>query len=332
MKALRIVHPGSEAGIELLDAPEPAVGPADLLVEVAATALNRADLLQVLGRYPPPKDAPQDIPGLEYAGTVVAVGPKVQRYKRGDRVMGLVGGGAFAERLVTQEREALPIPERLTWEGAAAIPEAFLTAFDALVLQGGMRPHARVLIHAVASGVGTAALQLVRAFRGEALGTARSPAKLERLGDIAPFHSLLVDEKEPRFADRVLALTSGQGVDVVLDLVGGRYVGESLACLASRGRVVEVGTLDGTKTELDLRQLMGRRAQVVGTLLRSRPLEEKIALARAFEAQVLPDFATGLLQPVVHQVLLARDVRAALAQMAANTSVGKLVLRWETGA
>lgn len=329
MKALRIVHPGSEDGIELLDAPEPTVGPADVLVEVAATALNRADLLQVLGRYPPPRDVPQDIPGLEYAGTVVATGPKVQRYKPGDRVMGLVGGGAFAERLVTQEREALPIPATLTFERAAALPEAFLTAFDALVLQGGMRPHARVLIHAVASGVGTAALQLVRAFRGEALGTARTAGKLERCRDIAPFHPLLVDAQEPRFADRVLALTSGQGVDVVLDLVGGRYVGESLACLASRGRVVEVGTLDGTQTELDLRQLMGRRAQVVGTLLRSRPLEEKIALARTFEAQVLPDFATGLLQPVVDQVLPARDVRAALRHMAANASVGKLVLRWE---
>src|SRR5271168_4381878 len=194
MKALRIIHPGSESGIELADAPEPVTGPADLLVQVHATALNRADLLQVLGRYPPPKDAPQDIPGLEYAGTVVAVGPKALRFKPGDRVMGLVSGGAFAERLVTQEREALPIPEVLSFERAAAVPEAFLTAFDALVLQGGMRPHARVLIHAVASGVGTAALQLVRAFRGEALGTARGAGKLERCRDIAPFHPLAVDK------------------------------------------------------------------------------------------------------------------------------------------
>jgi NADPH:quinone reductase len=332
MKALRILHPGSENGIELADAPEPIAGPADLLVEVHATALNRADLLQVLGRYPPPKDAPQDIPGLEYAGTVVAAGPKALRFKRGDRVMGLVGGGAFAERLVTQEREALPIPESLAFEAAAAVPEAFLTAFDALVLQGGMRPHAWVLVHAVASGVGTAALQLVRSFRGEALGTARSPDKLQRCRDIAPFHPLLVEAGEPRFADRVLALTQGRGVDVVLDLVGGRYLAESLACLASRGRVVEVGTLDGTKTELDLRQLMGRRAQVVGTLLRSRPLEEKIVLARSFEAEVLPDFATGALRPVVDRVLPVRDVRAALAHMANNASVGKLVLSWESGA
>ena len=332
MKALRIVHPGSESGIELADVPEPTLGPADLLVQVHATALNRADLLQVLGRYPPPKDAPQDIPGLEYAGTVVAAGAKVQRYRPGDRVMGIVAGGAFAERLVTQEREALPIPEKLSFERAAAVPEAFLTAFDALVLQGGMQPHARVLIHAVASGVGTAALQLVRAFRGEAVGTTRSAAKLERCRDIAPFHPLLVDSKEPRFADRVLELTAGQGVDVVVDLVGGRYLGESLGCLASQGRVLEVGTLDGAKTEVDLRQLMGRRARVVGTLLRSRPLEEKIALARAFEAEVLPDFATGLLQPVVDQVLPAKEVRTALGHMGSNASVGKLVLSWEMGA
>ena len=178
MKALRIIHPGSENGIELADAPEPVLGPADILVQVHATALNRADLLQVLGRYPPPPDVPQDIPGLEYAGTVVATGPKGLRFKVGDRVMGLVGGGAFAERLVTQEREALLIPEGLGFEQAAAVPEAFLTAFDALVLQGGLQPHARALIHAVASGVGTAALQLVRDLprRGPGDGAQRGQA------------------------------------------------------------------------------------------------------------------------------------------------------------
>jgi NADPH2:quinone reductase len=328
MKALRIVHPGSEDGIELADVPEPVAGPADLLIQVHATALNRADLLQVLGRYPPPKDVSQDIPGLEYAGTVLASGPKALRFKPGDRVMGLVGGGAFAERLVTHEREALPIPQVLSFEAAAAVPEAFLTAFDALVLQGGMRPHARVLIHAVTSGVGTALLQLVRAYRGEAFGTGRTAAKLARCEQLAPFHSILVDAAESRFSERVLALAQGHGMDVVMDLVGGRYLGESLACLASRGRVVEVGTLDGTKTELDLRQLMGRRARVVGTLLRARPLEEKIQLARTFEAEVLPDFATGALKPVVDRVLPAEEVRAALGHMSSNTSVGKVVLRW----
>ncbi len=329
MKALRIVRPGSEDGIELADAPEPVAGPADLLVQVHATALNRADLLQGLGLYPPPKDVPQDIPGLEYAGTVVATGAKVLRFQRGDRVMGLVGGGAFAERLVTHEREALPLPEGLSFERAAAVPEAFLTAFDALVLQGGLRPHARVLVHAAASGVGTAGLQLVHSFRGEAFGTGRSAAKLERCRDIAPFHPLAVDADEPRFADRVLALTGGQGVDVVMDLVGGRYVAESLACLALRGRLVQVGTLGGARAEVDLRQLMGRRAHLVGTLLRSRPVEEKISLARAFEAQVLPDFASGALRPVVDAVLPVGEIRAALARMASNAPVGKLVLSWQ---
>jgi NADPH:quinone reductase len=329
MKALRILRPGSEDGIELADAPEPVTGPADLLVQVHATALNRADLLQVLGRYPPPKDAPPDIPGLEYAGTVVATGAKVLRFKPGDRVMGLVGGGAFAERLVTHEREALPLPEGLAFEAAAAIPEAFLTAFDALVLQGGLRPHARVLVHAAASGVGTAGLQLVHRFHGEAIGTGRSAAKLARCRDVAPFHPLAMEAGAPRFAERVLALTGGQGVDVVMDLVGGRYVAESLACLALRGRVVQVGTLDGVQAEVDLRQLMGKRAHLLGTLLRSRPLEEKIALARAFEVEVLPDFASGALRPVVDAVLNVRDVHAALVRMASNDLVGKLVLSWE---
>jgi len=328
MKALRILRPGSPDGLELAEAPEPAPGPADLIVQVQATALNRADLLQVLGRYPPPADVPQDIPGLEYAGTVVGTGPRVLRFKRGDRVMGLVGGGAFAERLVTSEREALPIPDNLSFEWAAAVPEAFLTAFDALVLQGGLRPHARVLVHAAASGVGTAALQLVHAFRGQAIGTSRSASKLERCRSLAPFHPVLVQPGEPRFADRVLSITEGRGVDLVLDLVGGRYLTESLACLAPRARLLQVGTLDGAKAELDLRQLMGRRAQLVGTLLRSRPLEEKISLARSFEAQVLPDLQNGTLRPVVDRVLGMGDARAALEGMASNASVGKLVLVW----
>jgi putative PIG3 family NAD(P)H quinone oxidoreductase len=329
MKALRIVRPGSEDGIELAEVPEPECGPADLLVQVRASALNRADLLQTLGRYPPPPDVPQDIPGLEYAGTVLSTGPRARRFRPGDRVMGLVGGGAFAERLVTHEREALPLPDGLDFAPAAAVPEAFLTAFDALVLQGGLRPNSRVLIHAVASGVGTAALQLVHAFRGQALGTARTAEKLERCQAIAPFQALAIEAGEPRFADRVLAVTNGEGVDVVLDLVGGRYLAESLGCLASRGRLMQVGTLDGHRADLDLRQLMGRRAQIVGTVLRSRPLEEKIALARSFEAQVLPDLASGRLKPVVDVVLPMRDVRAALSRMSSNASVGKLVLAWE---
>jgi NADPH:quinone reductase len=329
MKALRILRPGSEDGIELADAPEPVPGPADLVVQVHATALNRADLLQVLGRYPPPPDAPQDIPGLEYAGTVVAAGPKVQRFRPGNRVMGLTSGGAFAERLVTQEREAMAVPDGLSLEKAAAIPEAFLTAFDALVVQGGLRAHDSVLIHAVASGVGTAALQLVRSYRAEAIGTARTAEKLERCQDIAPFRALVVDAREPRFADRVLALTSGQGVDVVLDLVGGRYVAESLACLAHRGRLLQVGTQDGPKADVDLRQLMAKRAHLMGTLLRSRPLEEKIALARAFEAEVLPDFQGGALRAVVDAVFPAKDIRRALGRMSQNASLGKLVLTWE---
>ncbi|MGO8967974.1 MAG: NAD(P)H-quinone oxidoreductase [Myxococcaceae bacterium] len=332
MQALRILRPGSPEGLELADAPEPLPGPTDLLVQVHATALNRADLLQVLGRYPPPPDVPHDIPGMEYAGTVLAAGHRTLRFKPGDRVMGLVGGGAFAERLVTQEREALPIPEVLSFERAAAVPEAFLTAFDALVLQGGLGPHTRVLVHAAASGVGTAALQLIHTFRGTAIGTARSAAKLERCRQVAPFQPLVVDAVPPRFADRVLALTKGQGVDLVLDLVGGRYLAESLACLAPKGRVLEVGTLDGTKAELDLRQLMGRRAQVVGTLLRSRPLEEKIALARSFEARVLPDLASAAVEPVVDEVFNVRRIHAALERMAQNASVGKLVLVWEEGA
>jgi len=326
MKAVRIVRPGSVDGVELADVAEPGCGPDELLVQVQATALNRADLLQVLGRYPPPPGVPQDIPGLEYAGTVLRAGERVQRFRSGERVMGLVGGGAFAERLVTHEREAMPVPEGLELAPAAAVPEAFLTAFDALVLQGEMRPHARVLVHAAASGVGTAALQLVQLFGAEAIGTARTEEKLERCRAVAPFHPLLVPPGAPRFAPRVLELTGGAGVDIVLDLVGGRYLAESLNCLASRGRMLMVGTLDGPRADLDLPRLLHRRARIIGTVLRTRPLEEKAALARSFEEQVLPAFAGGRIRAVVDAVLPLASAPVALARMAANASVGKLVL------
>jgi NADPH2:quinone reductase len=331
MRAVRIEQPGSTSGLRIVEMEEPVPGTGEVLVEVKATALNRADWLQVLGKYPPPPGLPADIPGIEYAGTVVATGPRALRFRPGARVMGLVGGAAFAERLVTHEREAVSVPDELDLAQAAAIPEAFFTAFDALVLQGRLAAGERVLVHAVGSGVGTAAAQIVHACGAMLIGTARTAEKLERAQQLGPLTGLLVEREAPRFADRVLAATGGAGVDLVLDLVGGRYTAESLACLALRGRLVAVGTVDGARCELNLHTLLTRRAQLIGTVLRARPLEEKMALCRAVERQLLPLFARGVCRPVVDRVFAVEDVRTALEELVADRNFGKLVLAWSGG-
>jgi NADPH:quinone reductase len=328
VRAVRIEQPGSPSGLRIAEVEDPVPGTGEVLVDVRASALNRADWLQVLGKYPPPPGIREDIPGMEYAGTVRAIGPGVRQLRPGDRVMGLVGGAAFAERLVAHERQTLSIPERLTLEEAAAIPEAFLTAFDALVLQGGMTAGERVLVHAVASGVGTAAAQLVRATGAELLGTGRHAEKLERVQALGPFTALVVDRDEVRFADRVLEATGGQGVDVVLDLVGGRYLPESVACLAQRGRILAVGTVDGARSELDLRLVLGKRARITGTVLRARPPEERMALAQTAERLLVPLFARGVVRPVIDATFRMEDIRSALERMVTDANVGKLVLRW----
>jgi putative PIG3 family NAD(P)H quinone oxidoreductase len=328
MRAVRIEQPGSAAGLRLVEVEEPVPGPGEVCVEVCATALNRADLLQVLGKYPPPPGTPADLPGMEYAGTIRAVGPRAFRFRPGDRVMGLVPGAAFAERLVTHEREAVPVPEAVSLTEAAAIPEAFFTAFDALVLQGRLGAGEQVLVHAVASGVGTSAAQIVRAAGATALGTGRNAAKLERAAALVPFTAIPVARDTPRFAERVLELTGGAGVDLVLDLVGGRYTAESLACLAPRGRMMLVGTVDGVRSELDLRLALGKRAQITGTVLRTRPPEEKMSLARAVERHVLPLFARGTYRPVVDRTLPMERVQEGFELLAADQNVGKIVLAW----
>jgi len=330
MRAVRIEQPGSARGLRLAEIEEPVPGPGEILVDVHATALNRADWLQILGKYPVPPGTPADLLGMEYAGTVRAAGPRAARFRPGDRVMGLVPGAAFAERLITHEREAVPVPEGVSLTDAAAIPEAFFTAFDALVLQGRLGAGERVLVHAVASGVGTAATQIVQAVSSTVIGTGRAAGKLERAAAVAPFTPLTVDRDTPRFANRVLELTGGAGVDLVLDLVGGRYTAESLACLALRGRMVLVGTVDGVKSELDLRLALGKRVQITGTVLRARAVEEKMTLARAVERHVLPLFARGTYRAVVDRVLPMEQVAEAFDLLAADRNVGKIVLAWSS--
>ncbi|MEN9798411.1 MAG: hypothetical protein RL653_2107 [Pseudomonadota bacterium] len=325
MRALRLHAPSGPSALHWEELPPPTPGPDELLVRVRATALNRADLLQTLGRYPAPPGAPEDIPGLEYAGEVQAVGARVRRFRPGDRVMGLVGGGAFAEGLCISEREALPIPGSLPFTEAAALPEAFLTAWDALLLQGGLQAGETVLVHAAGSGVGVAAVQLAVAAGARVIGTSRTPQKLSRLASFG-MHAGVLTGPGRDAAEDVLAASGGRGVDLVLDLVGGSAVPLSLRALAPRGRMLLVGLLDGASPAVDLGLVLRKRLTLQGTVMRSRAPEEKAALAARAERTLLPLFAAGTLRPVVDAVFPITRAAEAFARMATNDSFGKLVL------
>jgi putative PIG3 family NAD(P)H quinone oxidoreductase len=315
-------------GPEVLDeqtrpTPEPGFG--QVRVRVEASALNRADLAQRQGTYPAPPGASADIPGMEYAGRIDAAGPGVTLWPVGSRVMGIIGGGAHAEYLCVHEREVLPVPRGLGWE-AAAIPEAFLTAYDALFRQLGVRVGERVLVHAVGSGVGTAAVQLARATGATLIGTSRSGGKLARARELGL--DIGIDASRADWAEQVEAHVGRDGVDAIVDLVGGAYLQGNLRVLAPRGRVLVVGLTAGAAVELNLGIVLRKRLAIDGTVLRSRPLEEKIALAREFSARVIPLFDSGRLRPVIDRVFSFGEVRAAHEHMASNASFGKIVLRW----
>lgn len=318
-----------KGGVEVLElgavqVPEP--GPGELLVRVEAAGLNRADILQRRGFYPAPPGAPANVPGLEYAGHVERTGPGVTTFARGDAVMGIVGGGGMSTHVVVHEREALRVPAGMPIEHAAAIPEVFLTAYDALFDQAALALGDELLVHAVGSGVGTAALQLGVAVGAHVVGTSRTADKLARCQPLGLHEGLVV--QEPTFANELGSRTGGRGCDVILDLIGASYLAENIKALAPGGRLIVVGLLGGATAELPLGVLLAKRARIFGTVLRSRALEEKAALAQSFTRHALPLFAQGKLKPIVDTVMPMSEVRAAHARMESNDSFGKVVLRW----
>ncbi|WP_026370301.1 NAD(P)H-quinone oxidoreductase [Kallotenue papyrolyticum] len=323
MQAIVIREVGGPEVLELREIPTPEPVADQVRVRVRATALNRADLLQRRGGYPAPFGAPQEIPGLEFAGEIDAVGPLVERLRPGDRVFGIVGGGAYAEYVITTERMAVPIPANLDWIAAAAVPEVFMTAHDAL-RQAGFVAGERVLIHAVASGVGTAALQLVRALGGFSIGTARTAEKLAAARALG----LDLDLPADGWLER-LGATVGE-VDVILDLVGASYLQDNLQALAPRGRLVLIGLQSGSRATADLSLIQRKRLQVIGTVLRARPLEEKIAVTQAFARQVVPLLARGVVRPVIDRVFELAEAAEAHRYMERNANVGKIVLHVST--
>jgi putative PIG3 family NAD(P)H quinone oxidoreductase len=326
MRAAVITKPGPPDVLEVREVSRPEPGAGEVLVRVRAAGLNRADLIQREGRYPAPPGAPADVPGLEFAGEVAALGPSASLWREGARVFGIVGGGACAEYVVAHERAVAEVPEGLGWVEAAAVPEAFVTAHDALWVQASLRPSERVLVHAVGSGVGLAAVQLCRAINAVPYGTARTADKVERAREYGLEDGAAVADPAEAVG-RAREWTGGRGFEVVLDLVGGAYVKASVDALGPGGRLMLVGTVAGGRAELELGKALGKRLRITGTVLRARPLEEKIAATRRFAAEVVPLFARGALRPVVDAVFELADVRAAHERLASNQTFGKVVLR-----
>lgn len=326
MRAVVITEPGAPSVLQLRDVPDPEPGPGEIRVRVESAGVNRADLLQRQGRYAAPDGYPADIPGLEYAGVVDAVGDRVSLWSGGERVMGLVGGGGYAEYVVVPADEALSIPPDLDAAQAAAIPEAFITAHDALRTRLGARPGETVLIHAIGSGVGTAALQLAVAGGARVIGTSRTAWKLERALELGLAAAVRPEEGE--FAAAVLDANQGNGVETVLDLVGGDYLEGDLACAALLARIVVVGLTGGRTATLDLGVLLRKRLTVIGTVLRSRSGPERVAAARAFAEEGLPLITRGAARPVIQEVLPMTDVVRAHELLESNQTFGSVVLSW----
>lgn len=325
MKAVLLKEFGDADVLYIGDAPNPIPGEHDLLVRIHATALNRADLLQRHGRYPAPQGT-SDILGLEMSGEVIGIGPETDGWSVGDRVCALLPGGGYAEQAVVPAAAAMRLPDHFSYEQGAAIPEVFLTAYLNLVQLGGFKTGDTALIHAGGSGVGTAAIQLVRELGGRALVTAGSPEKLAtciELGADAGWNY-----KEGDFAPWVERQTDGHGVNVILDFVGAPYFHQNIVSLAVDGRLIIIGTLGGTKVDgVNLGALLGRRLQVIGTALRSQKPEQKAELARAFSDFAMPRFADGRLQPIIDSVFDWQEVKQAHLRMEANQNLGKIVLR-----
>lgn len=322
MRAVVLTAFGGPEVLRITEVPDPTPGPDEVLVDVAATALNRADILQRKGFYPNPFPTEHDIPGMEFSGTVAAVGSRVTAWRVGDEVMGIVAGGAYAERLVIHERQAMRIPRTVALVDAAAIPEVFITAWDGLVVQGGLTSGRWALVHAIASGVGTAAIQICHSVGARVMGTC-STSKVEQVRALGA--DVVVDYTKEDFVEQAQRMTDGRGVDVILDPVGGDYLDRNVASLALKGRIIQIGLMAGVGS-FNLGALLPKRASLIGSVLRARPLEEKVAISQRFAAEMLPLFDSGDMKPIVDRRYSLAEIAEAHAYLESNANVGKVVV------
>lgn len=328
MKAVVLTAYGDLDVLTIAEVADPVPGPEEVLVDIVATALNRADLLQRRSLYPSPPLAgftppAPEIPGMEFSGRVAALGERVTSWSVGDEVMGIVGGGSYAQRLVIHEHQLMRIPTTVSVAGAAAIPEVWITAFDALVAQGRLTSGRTALVHAGVSGVGTAAIQICKALGARVIVTA-SAGKLDACRQLGA--DLAIDYATGDFVAECMSFTNGAGVDVVLDVIGGDYVDKNIAAIRVGGRIVQVGTMGGGRTEVNIGMLLPKRANLIGTVLRARPLAEKIAITQRFAAEIMPLFDAGLVKPVIDSRYPLSAIADAHAYMETNANVGKILI------
>lgn len=324
MRAIVLTEYGAPEVLTLADIPAPAIGPEDVLVDVVATALNRADLLQRRGFYPEPgPKRPHEVPGMELSGRVAAVGDRAARWSVGDEVMAIVSGGSYAEQVAVHERQLMAVPVGVDVADAAAIPEVGITAHDALVVQGGLRPGGWALVHAGASGVGSMAVQIVKAM-GAHVVTTTSAGKVDAVGALGA--DVVVDYGNEDFVAAAKEATGGRGVDVVLDVVGGNYLMRNVASIRVGGTIVQVGVMGGGTTEINLGLLLPMRAHLVGTVLRARPLEEKVAASVRFAAEVIPAIESGTVRPVIDRRFPLANIADAHRYLETNANVGKVLI------
>ena len=334
MKAVYIKEFGGAENLEIREVENPpAPQNTEVLVNVKASALNRADLLQRKGFYPAPPGFPERILGLEFAGEVAEIGIEVANFKLGDRVFGITAGGAQAEFLLSDESLLAKIPENLSFAEAAAVPEAFITAMDAIFTLGNLQSNETLLIHAVGSGVGLAALQLAKERNIKVFGTSRTADKLQKCDKLGLDFGLVtggdaVQSNPNIFAELIQSLNNGKGVDVVLDLVGAGYFQANLESLNVKGRLILVGTTSGARAEINFSQVMSKRLKIIGTVLRSRPTEEKAEATRKFAEEVVPLFTVGKLKPNIDKVFKIEEVKKAHEHLESNASFGKIVLEF----
>lgn len=323
MRAVVLRSHGGPENLVVEEVPDPVPGPDEALIDIRATALNRADLLQVMGLYPNPRQADIEIPGLEFSGVVSAVGQRVTAWKQGDEVMGIDAGGGYAGKIAVHERQLMRVPASVSVADAAAIPEVFLTAWDALVVQGGLTSGRWALVHAGASGVGTASIQIAKSI-GARIAVTCSAGKAHACRDLGA--DLVVDYGAQDFVAEVRAVTGDTGVDVILDVIGGTYIDRNIQVVSTQGRIVQVGLMGGGNASVNVGLLLAKRAALIGTALRSRPLEQKIALTQRFVREVLPLFDSGRLRPIIDSRYPIDRIVDAHLHMASNANTGKILI------
>ena len=324
MKAIIRTGDGGPEVLQLADVPSPEQTETQLLVDVKATALNRADLLQRQGAYPPPPGE-SEILGLEIAGTVSAIGSAVQGFSENDRVFGLVGGGGYAEQAVIDYRMAMVIPNHWRFEEAAAVPEVFFTANENIFTLGRLTAGETILIHAGGSGVGTAAIQIAKHAGARVFVTAGTPEKIDKCFTLGATTG--INYKQSDFVAEIEKLTDGEGVDVVLDFIGAPYLSRNIQILKVKGRLLQVGLMGGATTDIDLGVIMRRRLQMIGSVMRPQSLDEKIAITQRFVERWLPELKNGTLRPVIDKVFPLAQACEAHEYMEANRNFGKIILK-----